>query len=74
VLKGRYDQALPIEQAQRFYELYGASPEDKRLVIYDAEHWPLPRNQVAREMSSWLDRYLGPVGAPVRAARISLDE
>jgi dienelactone hydrolase len=65
MLKGRYDQPLPIEQAQRFYELYGASPEDKRLVIYDAEHWPLPRNQVAREMSSWLDRYLGPVGAPV---------
>jgi len=74
MLNGRYDNGVPVEQAKRFYELYGARPEDKRQVIYDAEHWPLPRNQIAREMSSWLDRYLGPVGNPVKADKMILDE
>ena len=73
MLNGRYDKIIPIEQSQRFFELYGARAEDKRQVIYEAEHWPLPRNQVAHEMSTWLDRYLGPVGAPVRTARLPAD-
>ncbi len=61
MLNGRYDPIVTKGQAQRFYDGIGTPAEDKRLVLYETGHWPLPRNETAREISDWLDRYLGPV-------------
>jgi len=61
MLNGRYDGVLPPGAPQRLFDALGTPPSSKRLVLYDTGHWPLPRNQMAREMADWLDRYLGPV-------------
>lgn len=61
MLNGRYDPIVTKGQAQRFYDSLGTRTEDKRLVLYETGHWPLPRNDTAREISDWLERYLGPV-------------
>jgi hypothetical protein len=41
------------------FDLLGTPSRDKRHVLYDAGHDPLPRSQVVREILSWLDRCLG---------------
>jgi hypothetical protein len=41
--------------------LFGTPPSEKRHVVFDAGHDPLPRSQVIREILAWLDKYLGPV-------------
>lgn len=64
MLNGRYDPIVSRGQARRFYDGIGTPAEDKRLVLYETGHWPLPRNEIAREIGDWLDRYLGPVGTP----------
>ena len=61
MLNGRFDPLVTKGQAQRFYDGIGTPAQDKRLVLYETGHWPLPRNETAREISDWLDRYLGPV-------------
>jgi formylglycine-generating enzyme required for sulfatase activity/cephalosporin-C deacetylase-like acetyl esterase len=62
MLNGRYDSIEPVETAQLpMFRLFGTPDEDKRHVIYEAGHSPLPRNDFAREVVDWLDRYLGPV-------------
>jgi alpha-beta hydrolase superfamily lysophospholipase len=61
MLNARYDYLVPMEQAQMFYDNVGTPEQDKRLVIYDTGHWPLPRHQMSREMIDWLDRYHGPI-------------
>ena len=65
LLKGRFDQLLPVASAERWFNTIATPADDKRLVIYDTNHWPLPRNQMIREVIDWLDHYLGPVDRPV---------
>ena len=36
-------------------------PAEKRHVVFDAGHDPLPRSQMIREILAWLDKYMGPV-------------
>jgi formylglycine-generating enzyme required for sulfatase activity/dienelactone hydrolase len=61
MLNGRHDYVLPAETSQRpLFNLLGTPPADKRHVIYDAGHDPLPRSQFIREILAWLDRYFGP--------------
>ena len=36
----------------------GTPPEHKRKVVYDAAH-SLPRNEVIREFTAWMDKYWG---------------
>jgi pimeloyl-ACP methyl ester carboxylesterase len=61
LLKGRFDLLSPVVRAERWIDTIGTPADDKRLVIYDANHWPMPRNQMIREVIDWLDHYLGPV-------------
>lgn len=61
LLNGRFDLLMPVASAERWIDTIGTPADDKRLVIYDANHWPLPRNQMIREVIDWLDHYLGPV-------------
>ncbi len=61
MLNGRYDNIFPLEASQ--YPLFrrlGTPEKDKRHVVFEAAHSPLPRNQMIKEILDWLDRYLGP--------------
>jgi dienelactone hydrolase len=73
MLNGRYDMNLVYEtMVQPMFDLLGTPPEDKKLVLYDTDHY-LPKVEATREVLAWLDRYLGPVqssaGEHVNAAR-----
>lgn len=62
MLNGRYDDRFPLEQAQRpLFEALGTAERDRKWVLYDAGHFPLPRGEMVRETLAWLDKYLGPV-------------
>ena len=62
MLSGRHDYVFPYDTSQRpLFELFGTPPSEKRHVVFDAGHDPLPRSQVIREILAWLDKYLGPV-------------
>lgn len=64
MLNARWDSFYPLETAQRpFFENLGTPPEDRKLVIMDANHGVLSyaRNRVIQESLDWLDRYVGPV-------------
>ncbi len=61
MLNGRYDFARPVELSQLpLFRLLGATPENKRHVLFDTGHTLRPE-QVASEVYVWLDRYLGMV-------------
>jgi dienelactone hydrolase len=62
LLAGRYDYIFPHETSQQpFMALLGTPAKDKRHVVYEAGHLPLPRSELIRETLEWLDRYQGPV-------------
>ena len=62
LLVGRYDYLFPVETRQTpFMDLLGTPDEDKRHVIFEAGHLPLPRADMIRETLEWLDRYQNPV-------------
>jgi dienelactone hydrolase len=64
MINGRNDFLLPLETSIRpSFALQGAPAEHKRLFIFDGGHLP-SKNDVAREVLDWLDRYLGPVEPP----------
>ena len=63
MVTGKYDTILPVETAQQpMFRKLGAPDKDKRHVILPTGHGvqgPEVRNQLAREVLDWLDRYLG---------------
>ncbi len=60
MLNGRFDFFFPTETSQEpMFRSLGTPPEHKRRVVYDAAH-SLPRNEVIREFTAWMDRYWGP--------------
>ncbi len=61
-LNGKFDYLFPPKASQEpFFNLIGTPAENKKRVVYEAGHWPLPRNELIRETLDWLDKYLGPV-------------
>ncbi len=63
MINGRYDVAFPLETAiEPLFHLFGAPKADKKLVLYDTGHLPLPTLIWIKEALDWLDHYLGPVG------------
>ena len=59
MLNGRYDHIFPVETAQKpLFDFFGTPPAHKRHVIYDAGHFPLPRNEWIPEALAWLEKYL----------------
>jgi dienelactone hydrolase len=63
MLSARYDSFYPLETAGRpFFEQLGTPADQKRLVVYDANHgvFGYARNEVVKETLEWLDRYAGP--------------
>jgi dienelactone hydrolase len=64
MLSARYDSFYPLESSGRpFFENLGAPPDQKKLIVYDANHGVMvyARNAVVHETLDWLDRYAGPV-------------
>ena len=60
VTNGRDDQyASRSTDPQRLMALFGTDAQDKRLVLYDGPHWPMPRRELLRDTIDWFDRYLG---------------
>jgi hypothetical protein len=41
------------------FRLLGTPPHDKRHVVFESAH-NVPRNDVIREVLTWMDRYWGP--------------
>jgi eukaryotic-like serine/threonine-protein kinase len=63
ILNGRYDTFYPPEtSSEPLRDLLGTPAADKRLILYETDHIP-PRAEYIKEILSWLDRYLGPVGS-----------
>ncbi len=61
MLNGKYDLNFPLERSiQPLYDLLGTPNKDKKLVLYDTDHY-LPLEKCIRESLDWLDKYLGPV-------------
>jgi eukaryotic-like serine/threonine-protein kinase len=63
MVNGRYDTILPPETAQEpMFSLWGATPANKKYVTVASGHGvntPEARNDVVREVLSWLDDRLG---------------
>jgi hypothetical protein len=65
MLNGRDDFIFPVDICQNpLFRLLGAPAADKRHVLLDGGHIPPDRRAIIREVLGWLDKYLGPVGAP----------
>jgi dipeptidyl aminopeptidase/acylaminoacyl peptidase len=61
MLNGRYDSNFPLEETVRpFYKLLGTPEKNKRLVVYDTDHY-VEKSDMVREVLDFLDKYLGPV-------------
>jgi dienelactone hydrolase len=61
MLNGKYDMAFPYETAVKpFFELLGTPSKDKYIRIYDTDHY-VPKNEMIKEVLSFLDHYLGPI-------------
>lgn len=64
MLNGRFDYLFPPDRSQQpFFDLLGTPEADKKKVVYEAGHWPIPRHELIRESLDWLDKNLGPVEA-----------
>jgi dienelactone hydrolase len=62
MMNGRYDLNYPLATSQQpLFDLFGASAQDKKLVLMDAGHAMIGFPATTRESLDWLDRYLGPV-------------
>jgi dienelactone hydrolase len=59
MLNGTADTLVPVEYAETAMKLLGTPEDEKRLVLYPSGHWPLPRNQMRREILQFLDEHLG---------------
>lgn len=62
MLNGIHDSRFPVETHQKpLFDLIGTPAEQKRHVLYNAGHLPLPRAEMLREIMAWLDKYQGMV-------------
>jgi alpha-beta hydrolase superfamily lysophospholipase len=61
VVNGKDDFGVPVDEQQRFFELLGTPPENKRHVLLEGGHVPHDRRALMREVVDWYDKYLGVV-------------
>jgi hypothetical protein len=46
-------------QVKPMFDLLGTPVNNKRLVIYETDHF-IPANELVKESLGWLDKYFGP--------------
>ena len=62
LLNGRYDISThQLASREALLESIGTDADRKRGIVYDSSHWPLPPHRVEKDVSQWLDEFLGPV-------------
>jgi predicted esterase len=62
MMNGRYDLNYPLATSQQpLLDLFGASAQDKKMVVMEAGHAMIGLPATTRASLDWLDRYLGPV-------------
>jgi dipeptidyl aminopeptidase/acylaminoacyl peptidase len=62
MVNGKDDFYTPVETAQiPLFRALAAETADKRHVVLEGGHFPVRFQEAAKEILSWLDRYLGPV-------------
>lgn len=62
MLSGEFDPMVSRADAERYFELIGVPPDQKRHVIALGGHF-IPRDLLIRETLDWLDKYLGSTGS-----------
>jgi len=50
------------------FNLLATAPEHKVMKVYETDHIP-PKHEYVTEILAWLDKYFGPVGAPINVAQ-----
>jgi len=61
MLNGKYDTRFPYHtDVMPFFDHLGTPASDKRLCVYDTEHY-VSKSDMIKEVLSWLDKYFGPV-------------
>jgi DNA-binding winged helix-turn-helix (wHTH) protein/dienelactone hydrolase len=61
-LQGRYDiSAFMVNGEQLLIDRIATPDVAKRVITYEASHWPLPQHRVRRDTLDWFDQYLGEV-------------
>jgi len=61
MLNGRYDFFFPVDSTQDpFFQMLGTKKDQKKHMLYETSH-NIPRNELIRESTNWLDQYLGTV-------------
>jgi eukaryotic-like serine/threonine-protein kinase len=60
-VNGRDDFMAPLDAQQRFVELIGTPPEQKKYVVLEGGHVPSNMQGLMRETLGWLDEHFGPV-------------
>ncbi len=77
MLNGREDSLFPYEMAQKpLFDLLGTPAEHKRHVLFPGEHniaWE-HRKLYYKEITDWLDKYLGPVARVNDGIRVASDD
>lgn len=58
LLSGEFDPMVARADAEKYFDLIGVAPDEKRHVIALGGHY-IPRDLLIRETLDWLDRYLG---------------
>jgi eukaryotic-like serine/threonine-protein kinase len=62
MINGRMDHISPYATSQKpLLDLFGTEDSAKAHIVYDGGHFAYRRNMVARNVTDWFDRYLGPV-------------
>ena len=62
MINGRFDHVFPYEESQRpLFNLLATSPEHKKHFVDNYGHMQFSPQVVTREVTDWLDKYLGPV-------------
>jgi formylglycine-generating enzyme required for sulfatase activity/tRNA A-37 threonylcarbamoyl transferase component Bud32/dienelactone hydrolase len=61
LVDGRDDFAAPLPAQQRFMDLLGTPPADKKHVVLEGGHVPNDFKGLIREVLDWYDKYLGRV-------------
>jgi hypothetical protein len=62
MINGRMDHIFPYATSQKpLFELLGSEAAAKAHIVYEGGHFAYSRNVVARNVTDWFDRYLGPV-------------
>ncbi|MDH4256698.1 MAG: SUMF1/EgtB/PvdO family nonheme iron enzyme, partial [Gammaproteobacteria bacterium] len=62
IANGRRDITKPYDPGSgRLVDALGTDAADKRFVLYESAHWPLPPRRMREDVNAWFDRYLGVV-------------